>query len=267
MNVQSQRTVHCRAAFRRKALAMAIGGSIALAFAAGAWAQAVSGTIHGTVPAPGDVVQITGGAGYKRTVTVGPSGRYSIVVPVGVYTVTLLKNGRPVQSREDVAPPAAGGVAVDFASSAATQTLAGVTVTANAAPPIDFTTTNQSTTITSGQLQALPLARSAENIALLSPGVQQAGALLQATNPTPMGTPALSFGGATSAENAYYVDGMNTTDPLTFQGGFTLPYGAILQQQTITSGYGAQYGRAIGGVISQVGKSGSNQWHFGVRAI
>lgn len=267
MNVQSQRTVHCRAAFRRKALAMAIGGSIALAFAAGAWAQAVSGTIHGTVPAPGDVVQITGGAGYKRTVTVGPSGRYSIVVPVGVYTVTLLKNGRPVQSREDVAPPAAGGVAVDFASSAATQTLASVTVTANAAPPIDFTTTNQSTTITSGQLQALPLARSAENIALLSPGVQQAGALLQATNPTPMGTPALSFGGATSAENAYYVDGMNTTDPLTFQGGFTLPYGAILQQQTITSGYGAQYGRAIGGVISQVGKSGSNQWHFGVRAI
>ncbi|HEX5353687.1 MAG TPA: hypothetical protein VFW60_06380, partial [Rhodanobacteraceae bacterium] len=47
--------------FRRKALALAIGGSITLAFAGGAFAQATTGTIHGTVPvAPNETIQISG---------------------------------------------------------------------------------------------------------------------------------------------------------------------------------------------------------------
>ncbi len=268
MKVQSLRAVHCRTVIRRKALAIAIGGSIALAFAGGAWAQAVNGTIQGTVPvAPNETVQITGGAGYSRTVTVGASGRYSVTVPVGTYTVTLLQHGKVVQSQPGVSPAAAGGATVNFSSaSKAVQNLSAVNVNANAMPAIDVNTTTQVTTITSQQLQQLPIARTAENIALLAPGVQQAGALLQMNNPTPMGTPALSFGGATDAENAYYIDGFNTTDQLTGQGGYSLPYGAILQQQTMISGYGAKYGRSIGGVISQIGKSGSNTWHFGARA-
>ncbi|MGH8192479.1 MAG: TonB-dependent receptor [Rhodanobacteraceae bacterium] len=257
--------------FQRKALAMAIGGSIALVFTGGAFAQAVSGTIQGTVPvATGESIQITGGAGYNRTITVGPSGRYSVTLPVGTYTVSLLQNGRVVQTRTDVTPVAAGAAVVDFTKSASAQpseTLSTVNVTAMAIPPIDVTTTNQVTTITAKQLQQLPLARTAENIALLAPGVQQASALLQANNPTPLGTPALSFGGASDAENACYIDGMDTTDQLTGQGCYTLPYGSIEQQQTFISGYGAKYGRSIGGVISQIGKSGSNEWHFGFRAI
>ncbi|WHZ18637.1 MAG: Oar protein [Rhodanobacteraceae bacterium] len=265
MSNRSRRTSRRSNVFQRKALALAIGGSIALAFTGGAYAQATTGTIYGTVPvASGETIQITGGAGFNRTITVGPSGRYSIDLPVGTYTVSLLQNGKVVQSKSDVSPVAAGAVAVDFASSGtATQTLSAITVTANSIPPIDVTTTNQVTTITAKQLQQLPLAHTAENIALLAPGVT-AGSPLLGTGP--LGTPFLVFGGASIAENAYYIDGMNSTDALTGQGGIALPYGAIEQQQTFTTGYGAKYGRSIGGVINQIGKSGSNEWHFGAAA-
>jgi outer membrane receptor protein involved in Fe transport len=269
MSRKSQRVSRNRI-FQRKALALAIGSSVALGFAGGAYAQATTGTIYGQAPvASGETIQITGGAGFNRTITVGPSGRYSITLPVGNYSVSLLQDGKVVQTKTDVNPVAAGAVVVDFTSSAAAanaQTLSTVNVTANAIPAIDVTTTNQVTTITAKQLQQLPLARTAENIALLAPGVTQGSALLMNNNPTATGTPLLVFGGASVSENAYYVDGFNSTDALTGQGGVSLPYGAIEQQQTFTTGYGAQYGRAIGGVINQIGKSGSDEWHFGFKA-
>src|SRR6185437_9835790 len=120
MNSKSLRVPRCTNVFQRKALALAIGGTISLAFSGGAFAQAVNGTIQGTVPvAPNEAIQITGGAGYNRTITVGPSGQYSVTLPVGTYTVSLLQNGQVVQTQTDVAPVAAGAVTVNFASSAA----------------------------------------------------------------------------------------------------------------------------------------------------
>ncbi|MEO8778854.1 MAG: TonB-dependent receptor [Rhodanobacter sp.] len=251
----------------RKALTLAIGGSIALAAAGGAFAQSITGTIRGTVPAaPDETIQITGGAGFERNISVGSSGRYSITLPVGTYTVTLMRQGVPVQSRKGVTPAAAGAVTINFSATAPAdvKTLAAVKVVANAIPPIDVTTTNQVTTITAAQLVRLPLARSAEAVAMLAPGVAMGASSLGTGQ---LGNPLLSFGGASVAENAYYIDGMNTTDAITGQGGVPLPYGAIEQQQTMTTGYGARYGRSIGGVLSQIGKSGSNEWHFGFKAL
>lgn len=254
--------------FQRKALPLAIG-SIMLGFAGGAWAQATNGTIYGSVPvAVGETVQITGGAGFNRTISVGTSGKYAITLPVGTYTISLLQDGKVVQSRTDVSPVAAGAVAVDFTSVAGTaanaQTLSAINVSANSIPPIDVTTTNQVTTITAKQLQQLPIARTAEDIAMLAPGV---GMGSPQVGGGPLGTPVNVFGGASTAENAYYVDGMNVTEALNNQGGVTLPYGAIEQQQTSISGYDARYGRSIGGVINQIGKSGSNDVHFGARVL
>ncbi|MGP1666897.1 MAG: Oar protein, partial [Rhodanobacter sp.] len=98
-------------------------------------------------------------------------------------------------------------------------------------------------------------------IALLAPGVTQGSGLF--TNAT--GGSVVSIGGASVTENAYYLNGFNTTDPLSGFGGITLPYGAIDQQEILSGGYGAAYGRSDGGVISQVGKRGTNEWHFGAQ--
>ncbi|MBN8885080.1 MAG: TonB-dependent receptor [Rudaea sp.] len=266
MKGTSLRSAYRKNVFRRKALALAIG-SVTLGFTGTLWAQATNGTIYGTVPAAaGETIQITGGAGFNRTVEVDANGKYSVTLPVGTYTVSLLQDGKVVESRNDVSPVAAGAVAVDFGkkgAAASSETLGTVKVVGQVAT-IDVSTTNQVTTITAKQLQQLPIARTAEDIAMLAPGVNMASAEL---GTGPLGTPTLVFGGASAAENAYYVDGMNTTELLNNMGGVSLPYGAIEQQQTYISGYDARYGRSIGGVVNQIGKSGSNEWHFGARAL
>lgn len=249
----------------RKALVLAIGMSITgIAFA-----QSTTGTITGQVPASaGESVQITGGAGFNRTVPVNSSGRYTITLPVGSYTVSLLKNGSVVDSKKNVAPPVSTSVEVDFSAGGSTssasavnaQNLSGITVTANSIPPIDVTSTNQNTVITAEQLKHLPIGRDAGAIALLAPGTQQGSVNLGSG---PLRGSLVSFGGSSVVENAYYINGFNTSDPLSNTGGITLPYGSIEQQQTLDSGYGAKYGRSAGGVINQIGKSGTNEFHFG----
>ncbi|MET4570275.1 TonB-dependent receptor [Rhodanobacter soli] len=241
---------------------------MALGLAGTAWGQATSGTIYGSVPlGANETVQVTSTSGYSQTFNAGASGKYSVTLPVGTYTVSLLRDGKVVESRSGVSPAAAGAVAVNFSADAGpenVQDLGGINVSANAMPPIDVKTTNQVTTVTAADLLRLPLARSAEDIAMLAPGVNMGSPEL---GKGPLGTPLLTFGAGSTAENAYYIDGVNVTDSLYSNGGVALPYGAIEQQQTFTSGYGAKYGRSIGGVINQIGKSGTNEWHFGARTV
>ena len=266
MKRASLRRSHRNSALQRSAVALAVSSAL-FGFSGTAWGQAVSGTIEGTVPvAAGETIRITSGSGFDRTVNVDASGRYSTTVPVGTYTVSLMQNGKVVQSKEGVSPVAAGAVTVVFASATATTAttaLNTIVISARSIPAIDVSTTNQVTTITAQDLQRLPLVRDAADIAALAPGVNMGSPQLVSG---PLGSPINVFGGASTAENAYYIDGLNVTDALFGQGGIELPYGAIEQQQTFTTGYGAKYGRSVGGVINQIGMSGSDNWHFGVRA-
>ncbi|MBD8882442.1 TonB-dependent receptor plug domain-containing protein, partial [Rhodanobacter sp. 7MK24] len=250
---------------RRTALAVAIVAGVGMT--GQVLAQATTGTIFGSAPTSGASVQVVGGSGFNRTVSVDNSGHYSLTVPVGNYTVNLLQNGAVVQSHSNVSPAAGGASEADFvqAGSQNAKSLSTVTVTANALPAIDVTSTTQNLSITSKQLAELPLARNAEAIALLAPGTVQGAAAFMGSTPT--GGSPISFGGSSIVENAYYINGFNTSDPLSNTGGIALPYGAIDQQQVLTSGYDAKYGRSAGGVISQIGKSGTNDWHFGGQVL
>ncbi|MFC4764762.1 TonB-dependent receptor [Dyella koreensis] len=226
----------------------------------GAYAQSTTGTIVGQVPAGmGDTVTVQSDNGLQRDVQVDSRGRYAASqLPLGNYTVTLKHNGQAVQTRDNVALRVGVTTDVSFAEAAA-KNLDGVKVTANALPAIDVTSVDSRTVITAEQLAKLPLGFSAEAIARLAPGaVNNAGGFTSAT-----GGSLVSFGGSGANENAYYINGFNTTDPLKSEGGLTLPYGSIDQQEAYTGGYSAQYGRSDGGVLNMVGKRGSNEWHFG----
>jgi outer membrane receptor protein involved in Fe transport len=238
---------------RRNALTVAL--AVGLGFTGVAFGQATTGTIFGTAPAAaGQTIQVKG-PGVSRTVTVGQNGRYSVSnLPVGTYTVTLSKSGQTVSTRQNINISVGAGTEVDFAQSA-TQ-LSAVQVNANALPSIDVSTVTSSTVITASDLEKLPVGRSAESIALLAPNTVQGSSYFGNL---------VSFGGSGVAENAYYVNGYNTGDPFKNLGGYSLPYGAISQQQTITGGFGAKYGRSDGGVINQIGKRGTNEWHFGAQ--
>jgi outer membrane receptor for ferrienterochelin and colicin len=50
------------------------------------------------------------------------------------------------------------------------------------------------------------------------------------------------------------------TNPLTQLGSSQLPFGAIALVSVITGGFGAEFGRSIGGVMNITTKSGTNNW-------
>lgn len=237
------------------AVAMILGGAVS--------AQETSGTIFGRAPTgDNESIQLSGGNMATREIAVKSGGRYSFnELPVGTYTVKLLRGGEALDSRT-VTVSAGGGTQVSFADTTAAKQLNGVTVTATT-PPIDTTQTDVRTTLTQKQMQALPLARSAEAVAMLAPGVVAGATATGFAGPT--GNGLVSFGGASVNENAYYINGLNVTDPVNGYGGLELPYNAVAEQQALTGGYEAKYGRSDGGVINQIGRTGTNDWHYGAQ--
>lgn len=242
------------AVWRRTALVLALG----MGLSGVAMAQSTTGSIFGQAPATsGETVVVSGSTGVTREVPVDNAGRYRVSnLPLGTYTVSLKKDGVVVDSRDNINIVVGAGTTVSFATTETAQNLSAVTVQASALPAIDVSAVDTRTVITASELAKLPIGRNAEAIALLAPGAVSGNGAFGRT---------VSFGGAGVTENAYYINGYNTTDPLKALGGVGLPYGSIDQQETYTGGYSAKYGRSDGGVISQVGKRGTNEWHFGAQ--
>jgi len=232
-----------------------------------AHAQSTTSSIFGHVPVQsGETVTIRSGTGLTRTVSVDSQGRYNAPqLPIGTYSVTLMRDGKTVQTRDNVMLQVGVGADVSFsgapaeASAANAKQLSAVSVTANSLPPIDVSSVDSRTVLTADQLAKLPLGHTAEAVALLAPATNLGAGGAASTT----GEPLISFGGSSSTENAYYLNGFNTTDPNLSEGGITLPYGSIDQEEVYTGGYSAQYGRSDGGVLNMIGKSGTNEWHFG----
>ncbi|MFH0899985.1 MAG: TonB-dependent receptor, partial [Pseudomonadota bacterium] len=75
-----------------------------------------------------------------------------------------------------------------------------------------------------------------------------------------------SFGGATSVENQYIVDGINTTNLTYGRVGSEIVNDFIEETEIISGGYEAEYRGSTGGVVNIATKSGTNELHGSVRA-
>lgn len=75
----------------------------------------------------------------------------------------------------------------------------------------------------------------------------------------------LSINGSTGAENVFYVDGANVTDNFSskwaprLNNSSFVPYNFIREVHVLESGYSAEYGRALGGIVDVLTQSGSNE--------
>jgi hypothetical protein len=117
------------------------------------------------------------------------------------------------------------------------------------APTVDVGNTQVQTQVTSELVRNTPVrGRSYDAVLTLAPG-----ASTDATG--------FQFGGATGLENNFMIDGVNTTSPATGGLGTTLTLEFIGETEIITGGYNAEYGRATGGVVNVITKSGSNNFH------
>ena len=235
---------------KRSALTVALG----LCFAGGIHAQSTSGAIFGKA-APGQAITIVSETGLTRNITVDSTGRYNASsLPAGRYKVTSGSDSR------DVTVLVSSGAQVDFASGAAT-TLDAVVVQADRIQGIDVSQTDTRTVFTAEQLQEMAVPRDVNAVALLAPGVVNSTAYNSSSSNVG------SFGGSAASENAYYINGFPVTNPLTNIGATTLGFDSIAQQQVLLGGYGAEFGRSTGGVVSIITKRGTNEWKGGVYAI
>ena len=234
---------------KRSALTVALG----LCFVGGVQAQSnTSGAITGQA-ASGDSVTITNpSTGFSRTITAGADGSYRFsALPTGQYTVT--RNGEGART---VTVNVGTSSTVDFVSASGdATTLDTITVVGTGAiNPIDVSSVESTTILTAEQINKIPVARDTTSVALLAPGTVRGDAAF--------GNLA-SFGGASVAENQYYVNGFNITNTFRNLNFAAIPFEAIAEQQVKTGGYGAEFGRSLGGVVNQITKRGTNEFHAG----
>jgi hypothetical protein len=239
--------------FKRTVFAHAVLLAIAATVSTGAMAQSnTTGNIYGQAAAGSTSIVIENlGTGAKRTLTPDASGRFQAPsMPAGQYKVQLM-NGTSVTGTSQVEVLIGQGTEVVFTSG--TQ-LSSVQVV-GARRSIDVSSSNNGASFTAKQLDALPIQNNVGAIIQLAPNTTRGDTRYNG---------AASFGGGAPSENSFYINGFPVTNPLTQLGSSELPFGAIAQAQILTGGFGAEFGRSIGGVVNIQTKSGTNEWEAGV---
>jgi hypothetical protein len=235
------------------ALALAFSGAaLTLGVANPAMAQSnAAGSVFGkVVPGQGDTIVLKNtGTNATRSSAVDAAGNFRVTsLPIGTYTATLTKGGNTVATTQlDVV--AGQGVEASFVTGA----VQSVQVTGRRTR-IDVSNATNGQVFTARELAKLPVAQNLTSIVLLAPSTTKGDSAFGNTT---------SIGGGGSSENSFYLNGFPITNPLSQLGSMELPFGAIQQASVLTGGFGAEFGRSIGGVLNVTSKSGTNQWEAG----
>lgn len=134
-------------------------------------------------------------------------------------------------------------------------------VVTSEAPIIEPTRSEISQVVATQQVETLPTSsRVFTDFALLTPGV--------ATSRTSLGTTftefevtQISFGGMRSFSNEITVDGADFVNAASGIQRATPPQESVQEFRVVNNSFGAEYGRAVGGIVNIVTKSGTNDIH------
>ncbi len=223
-------------------------------------------TIAGTVTDPSGAavanakVTVTSkSTGFTRTSETNLTGLYNMLrLPVGTYDLTVEASGFKASKRSGIALSVGAQLTLDtsLVIGAASES---VTVSEEV-PVIETSRSQTSTTVNQRAVSDLPVnGRNFLDFAALTPGV---------VRDTRTGD--LSIGGQRGTSNSLLVDGGDSNNVFFGQstgraGSGRNPYSfsqdAVQEFQVSTSGYNAETGRAAGGVINVVTKSGTNDFH------
>ncbi len=197
-------------------------------------------------PLPGATITITNTQTQEvRTATADTQGRYRLELAPGRYTVRFSQTGFANVERENVLVLL--GATFDLAGrlplAAQTET---VRVTA-AVPLVDTRSTQSAHNVTEEEFNRMPKARSFQSIAITAPSVNEG--LVEG---------GIQVNGASGSENAFTIDGITTNSLVNGQSRQNTQFEYLQEVQVKTTGISAQYGGALGGVVSAVTKSGGN---------
>jgi outer membrane receptor protein involved in Fe transport len=197
-----------------------------------------------------------------RTVS-NDSGLYVIPnLPPGAYELTVSYTGFATTVDKGIVLTVGQTATVDINLKVATQNEHVVVTTE--VPPIEPTKTEISQVIDTQQIRDLPTSnRQFTDFALLTPGVATSRTSLGSTF-TEYEATQISFGGMRSFNNQVTVDGAEFINVLTGVQRSTPPQESVQEFRVVNSSFGTEYGRALGGIVNIVTKSGGNDFHGSV---
>jgi len=239
--------------------ALTVAFSATLAIGGNAYAASNSAGSVGGRAAIGTVITLENKEiGLSRTITVDKAGTYSVPqLPPGHYTLKVkLPNGQTEERAVEV--QAGEGSIAHFEDSARVVVTGRVT-------RIDTKSPESSMVLSKAAIDRQPISRDVTAVALLAPGATKGDTRIGQTALRAGNVP--SLGGASPAENVYYINGFNVTNSLNGVAFNQVPFEGIAQQQVKTGGYGPEYGRSLGGVLSVTTKRGTNEWKGGANVI
>jgi hypothetical protein len=242
-----------------------------LAFARNASAQAVTGTIIGTVAdstgavLPGVSVTVKHEeTGFTRTLTSDTNGEFTAAsVPTGTYTVTGEISGFKTVALSNVQVGVDSRVRADLKLEVGAMT-ESVEIVAQT-PLVQTSSSDLSTTVSEEQIKQLPLnGRNFVSLTRTIPGVLRgipgsnidgAGSLAWRASA------AFSANGQRPRDNNYMLDGVDNNETWLQTVVIFPSVDALDEFKLQTSTYSAEFGRSLGGVVNIQIKSGSNQFH------
>ena len=226
---------------------------------AGVFAQTTGGLVGKVIDTtgaalPGVTVEARSPAvqGTRTTIT-DVTGDYRVaLLPPGEYSVDFKLDGFAPTVRKTVVVALGKDTTINVTLRPAAMS-EELTVSA-AAPVVDTNSTTLGTNFSTRAIETLPTGRNYSSIVQVTPGVSSDA------NPSNANQTTISVYGSSGAENAYYIDGVNTTNMEYGFQGKELNFEFIQEVDVKTGGYEAEYGRSTGGIINVVTKSGGNDF-------
>lgn len=240
--------------------------SLLLLLATGAWAQTETGQLTGTITDPtgaivvgARVVAKSANSGILREATTNSAGSFSIVsLKVDTYEIKISSQGFETLTKHAVVN--VGSITIVDAQ----LTVGNTSITVEVSSTVDNNAVNTesqtlSTVLTQQQITQLPTSPDRNPYAL----VGTAGNVTEDTQSG--GTQARGTGyainGLRSASTDILLDGAENVDLFTAGIGQKIPVDSVQEFSVLTNNFGADFGRASGGVVNLVTKSGTNSFH------
>ncbi|MFM8392803.1 MAG: carboxypeptidase regulatory-like domain-containing protein, partial [Acidobacteriota bacterium] len=182
-------------------------------------------------------------------------------LPVGAYKLVIKANGFATREQTLVLTV---GQSLSLTINLPVASVAGGVEIVSEPPVVEVVRTQVAETILPREIDALPLnGRNYLDLAALTPGVTRGNPVANQRFAETSAVPGtqINIAGQRNINNGFVIDGLSANDDAADLPGTFLSQEVIGEFQVITSGGIAEFGRASGGIVNIVTRSGSNDWH------